>query len=56
MVTLYYTVETITVETGCKVTAYKVKSVIKSLQSGAADRSLGFEDEDLRSSPGLLGQ
>ena len=26
------------------------------LQSGAADRSLGFEDEDLRSSPGLLGQ
>ena len=28
----------------------------KLLQSGAADRSLGFEDEDLRSSPGLLGQ
>ena len=26
------------------------------VQSGAADRSLGFEDEDLRSSPGLLGQ
>ena len=38
-----------------------VHSVIRSLslvfiQSGAADRSLGFEDEDLRSSPGLLGQ
>ena len=27
-----------------------------SVQSGAADHSLGFEDEDLRSSPGLLGQ
>ena len=25
---------------------------LKALQSGAADRSLGFEDEDLRSSPG----
>ena len=26
------------------------------IQSEAADRSLGFEDEDLRSYPGLLGQ
>ena len=38
---------------------YRLRSKRKTremIQSGAADRSLGFEDEDLRSSPGLLGQ
>ena len=33
-----------------------VQGKYKGKYRGAADRSLGFEDEDLRSSPGLLGQ
>ena len=29
---------------------------VETLQSGASDRSLGFEDEDLGSSPRLMGR
>ena len=34
----------------------EVAEQLGKIQSGASDGSLGFEDEDLRSSPGLLGQ